>query len=1171
MSGPPPITFGAFRLLRPIGEGGQGAVWQAVHSLTSLHVAVKVLTSLRAGDDGARSAFRREVRAAAGLDHPNVIHVLDQGEVDEAAEAASGGALQAGSPWLAMELARGSLGDLSVSVRWADTRAILTAILQALAHAHARGIIHRDLKPHNLLFMDQPRTPAHLSRARLADFGLAFSSGDGLDPSRRVMAGTPLYMAPEQFGGPLVELGPWTDLYAVGWVAWELCAGTHPLRGREMTEIRGRKCSGNLPYWPESVAAPEGFAGWVLRLLELDPRHRYRSAADALAALKRLPDDAPEPGAATLDPPREGAPSSTTVDMLDPLPEPDLGPQTGATADTHDTTWNLDGLSEDIATVPIWSPPPEVDAAPVQPAPMPADWRATRPDRRPSLQGAGLGLLDLRTPPLLGRSDACDALWAALAAARDTRRPQVLMVEGGAGQGKTRLLAWLRQRVTETGAGLAIEVSAGPRASQPGLRGALVRQFGLHGLDAEAARDLLIRRLADLGLYEAVDWRPLADVAGLQTGPPAERPERHAALARLVQALTRDRPVVITLDDAPHSAETLAWLRRLLGREELPLLIVLSARAEDLAERTDARAELDELAPQRLVIPPLPDEALGQAVRALLYLDEGLLHALLKRTSGNPAFALQLLSDWARRDLLAHGRGGFHLADGADLQLPDDLHAAWSARIDRLVTAEGSPTRRAIELAATLGMAVDSDTWRAVCDAAGVANSPTLAERMLDQALAVPGQDPAAGWAFGHGMVRESLLRSAHEASRLAAHHAACAQVLDQRGAADHVVGLHLARAGEPAAALPRLLAGAHERRAADEPVLAHMLLTEATAAADRLGLPSDHPDRHRVRLVEGLVALDAGRFADARDLLSALGEHESAPADVRRAAHGGVAMAAKGLLDIPTALATGQAALHEARRVGDTEAARDLMLILGEASVDIGDIEGASSWFNQSEQALPDLQGGEQAARLLMGRVIVARARRNLDRARDLADRAIELLERLGRRRRLAQALNTKGDLLRYAGDREGAIAAYRRTEQLLSTLGTAYATVPRINLGLTLLALERFEEAGGVLRRTLGEVRAQGHPGYAYAVRHGLLPVAAAIRDRGGFQEHLTAIEQLRERGHFIDPDLAVAAEQAGDLWHRGWDRESAALAWELALRQWEGLQQQDPAQRVRRKLGS
>jgi tetratricopeptide (TPR) repeat protein len=324
------------------------------------------------------------------------------------------------------------------------------------------------------------------------------------------------------------------------------------------------------------------------------------------------------------------------------------------------------------------------------------------------------------------------------------------------------------------------------------------------------------------------------------------------------------------------------------------------------------------------------------------------------------------------------------------------------------------------------------------------------------------------------------------------------------------------------------------------------------------------------VRLVEGLVALDSGRFADARDLLADLGGATGAPPAVRRAADCGVAMVAKGLLDIPTALATGQAALHQARKAGDTEAARDLMLMLGEASVYIGDIDGASSWFDQAEDALLDLPRGERTARLLMGRVIVARARRDLDRARTLADQAVDILEQLGRRRRLAQVLNTKGDLLRYAGDLEGATRAYQRTEQLFSSLGTAYATVPRINLGLTLLALERFEAAGTVLRRTLGEVRAQGHPGYAYAVRHGLLPVAAAVRDRDGFREHLAAIERLRDKGHFIDSDLAVAAEQAGDLWHRAWERSYASRAWNLALVQWEGLKQQEAAQRVRRKLG-
>src|SRR5688572_11432606 len=145
-----------------------GDVWQARHA-SGAAVAVKIVPSAAR----VREAFSEEVRAVAGLDHPNVVTVLDHGVVE-------------GSPWLAMELAEGSLVD-HVPARWPGVRAVLLQLLDALAHAHARGIVHLDLKPGNVL-RGGSRAPWVLS-----DFGIARALGQVPTDGEvvRTSAGTP--------------------------------------------------------------------------------------------------------------------------------------------------------------------------------------------------------------------------------------------------------------------------------------------------------------------------------------------------------------------------------------------------------------------------------------------------------------------------------------------------------------------------------------------------------------------------------------------------------------------------------------------------------------------------------------------------------------------------------------------------------------------------------------------------------------------------------------------------------------------------------------------------------------------------------------------------------------------------------------------------------------------
>jgi len=200
-----------------------GQVWFGVHRAQGVPVAVKVITAERAREASYLQAFHNEVSAMAGLDHPGIVLVFDYGTVGEVAASSSEGALVPGSPYLAMELATGgSLRDADLPATWGELRDLLLGLLDALAHAHARGVVHRDIKPGNILvFEEEPARSGgeHLlaRRLRLTDFGLAHAlDAPDAEGVRIGQSGTPRYMAPEQFAARWREFGPWTDLYALG-------------------------------------------------------------------------------------------------------------------------------------------------------------------------------------------------------------------------------------------------------------------------------------------------------------------------------------------------------------------------------------------------------------------------------------------------------------------------------------------------------------------------------------------------------------------------------------------------------------------------------------------------------------------------------------------------------------------------------------------------------------------------------------------------------------------------------------------------------------------------------------------------------------------------------------------------------------------------------------------
>jgi WD40 repeat protein/tRNA A-37 threonylcarbamoyl transferase component Bud32/Flp pilus assembly protein TadD len=256
--------FGDFELLRVIGQGGMGIVYEARQQSLNRMVAVKMIRAgAWAGDDEVRR-FRNEAEAVANLDHPQIVTIYEVGEHD-------------GRPYFTMKLVDGpSLAELLPRYT-ADPRAaarLVAEVARAVHHAHQRGILHRDLKPSNIV-LDRE------GRAHVTDFGLAKRIEGSNDATvYGSVMGTPSYMSPEQASGRRGSVTTATDVYGLGAILYAMLTGRPPFQGESVVETLEQVREGT-PKRPGVISRriPLDLETVCLKCLEKDPRRRYGSAA----------------------------------------------------------------------------------------------------------------------------------------------------------------------------------------------------------------------------------------------------------------------------------------------------------------------------------------------------------------------------------------------------------------------------------------------------------------------------------------------------------------------------------------------------------------------------------------------------------------------------------------------------------------------------------------------------------------------------------------------------------------------------------------------------------------------------------------------------------------------------------------------------------------------------
>jgi serine/threonine protein kinase len=358
------LIAGKYQLVKELGRGTMGSVWEAWHLSLRSPVAIKLMAPSIAASPTALQRFLREARAAAGLRSPHVVQILDHG-VDQ------------GLPYIVMEKLEGEalaerlarVGRLSLR----ETSRLVTHVARALTRAQQAGITHRDLKPENVFLVRNDDEEL----VKVLDFGVAKveqrfdGSFNEESTAAGALLGTPYYASPEQAEG-LKSVDHRTDIWSLGVMAFECLLGRRPFEGETLPAVLLAISSKPLPI-PSQMrlgAVPRGFDAWFAKACARDLTDRFAFAKDMASELARI--CAEHPGYSVPAVP-ETRPLLGKLPPLAPLPAlPKLGGDDDDDDDDEAPTeiWREDAIADLVGKPRVSSlPPPSALSSPSSPRP----------------------------------------------------------------------------------------------------------------------------------------------------------------------------------------------------------------------------------------------------------------------------------------------------------------------------------------------------------------------------------------------------------------------------------------------------------------------------------------------------------------------------------------------------------------------------------------------------------------------------------------------------------------------------------------------------------------------------------------------------------------------------------------------------------------------------------
>jgi serine/threonine protein kinase/tetratricopeptide (TPR) repeat protein len=836
MAQPLPRLPERYRVESLIGEGATGSVYGTWDRLLGIDVAVKVVRRNLAVHRRFRARFAREVAMSARVIHPHLVPIFDSGKTE------------ADQPFVVMAYANaGSMAEfLDSGAQLGEMIRLFDEALDALSTLHALGYIHQDLKPPNLLlFRDVESTGDDRLHAWVSDLGEAHAM-TVLAHDPKGVGGTPAYMAPEQLAQKPQEMGPWTDLYAVGLMLWEAICGRPAHRGqgrRDLLEERSRPPG--VPTFPGGQPIPGALEELLDNLLDPEPRQRYDRAADVRRAMKRAMSQL---GSAVRARPMELRRSRRDL--------PPTGPVTGSGTAPLDAV--AQGPTEGSAAI-RWNLVP--------PDPLPE--LVPEPSKRGLEARASLNLLALRDLPLVGRSALRQVIWDVARSVVHRKEPGVVVLVGDSGTGKTRLVESLAQPLDEGGFMEVVRLRYHwPPGLDDGYRGAVMQLLAPWHDSRDELEDRLGRWLSrdrDAPISAvASEAAVLARWCGhSKPGEPALNAAVGLAyLYRHLDARAWRGGACLVLDDAhrgTYEGDGLAIAQSLLDRSvgERPVLLLATVAAESLGQSESLRESLQRLEQRGAIILQVPPLTLDETRRVLdesLLLDTSLADEVAQICSGNPLAVSLLLRDWAARDMLELTESGvFRLSSKAARTeaVPENIEQLYVRRLQAAVQAAEDPVASAEALAATAlaGQEPPAALIRGL--------SETGLDGLLATGVLMESGDVLT---FEHGSVQQTALRLAIRLPDVAEIHSSLAArwlALAQRTgmSTDFPTGLHLMRGANPHAASGHLVRATRVLLEEGRNSLAAWAAGLAIEAADQSGGSMARQEARRLH-AEALIEL---------------------------------------------------------------------------------------------------------------------------------------------------------------------------------------------------------------------------------------------------------------------------------------------------------------------------